>query len=200
MVQTDNTLYDFMLGSKYERSDQPWFIDALSGETRTAASVKERTDALALGLQASLSQDLNYNNTLNSSTITTDLPYAVRPVISLISPNDIDYGTCVWASHKLGCTVAPSNAGSTVDELTYQLRLSGATAIIAHPNTLAKVLTAARVVGISVENIFVLARGQVANLDEQIKAWVYGISCFFTSLTNLNMFIDLLYTRRITPK
>jgi 4-coumarate--CoA ligase len=170
MVQTDGTLYDFMLGSKFERSDQPWFIDALSGETRTAAGVKERTDALALGLQASLSQELIYNNILTSSTTITDLPYAVRFVVSLISPNDIDYGTCVWASHKLGCTVAPSNAGSTVDELTYQLRLSGSTAIIAHPNTLAKVLAAADVVGISTEKIFILARGQVANLDEQLKA------------------------------
>jgi quinolinate synthase len=57
-----------------------------------------------------------------------------------------------------------------VDELTYQLRLSGSTAIIAHPNTLAKVLAAADVVGISTEKIFILARGQVANLDEQLKA------------------------------
>jgi 4-coumarate--CoA ligase len=170
MAQTDGTLYDFMLGSKYERPDQPWFTDALSGETRTAASVKERTDALALGLQASLSQELIYNNTLTSSTTGTDLPYVVRFVVSLISPNDIDYGTCVWASHKLGCTVAPSNAGSTVDELAYQLRLSGATAIIAHPNTLANVLAAAKVVGISAEKIFILARGQVANSDEQVKA------------------------------
>ena len=170
MVQTDGTLYDFMLGSEYERPDQPWFIDALSGETRTAASVKERTDALALGLQTSLSQALIDNKTLTSSTTKTDLPYAVQLVVSLISPNDIDYGTCVWASHKLGYTIAPSNAGSTVDELTYQLRLSGSTAVIAHPNALVNVLAAANVVGISTEKIFVLARGQVANLDEQIKA------------------------------
>ena len=170
MTQADGTLYDFMLGSKYERSDQPWFIDALSGETRTSASVKERTDSLALGLQASLSRELIHNNVLTSSTTGTDLPYVVRLVVSLVSPNDIDYATCVWASHKLGCTVAPSNAGATVEELTYQLRLSRATAIIAHPNTLAKVLAAAKVVGISAENIFVLARGQVANSDEKIIA------------------------------
>ncbi|KIM79852.1 hypothetical protein PILCRDRAFT_40917, partial [Piloderma croceum F 1598] len=69
-------------------------------------------------------------------------------VVSLISPNDIDYGTCVWASHKLGCTIDPSNAGSTVDELTYQLRLSGSTAVIAHPNALVNVLAAANVVGL----------------------------------------------------
>lgn len=170
MVDKDGTLYDFIFGSNCERSNQPWFIDALSGETRTPASIKQRTDALALGLQALLYREPSYNSILASSSKTTDLPYTVGPVISLISTNDIDYGTCVWASHKLGYTVAPSNASSTVDELTHQLRLSGATAIISHPNTLVRVLEAAHVVGISTQKIFVLARGQVENLDERVKA------------------------------
>jgi len=173
------TLYDFILNPKYERTDQPWFVDALSGETQTAASVKNRTDALALGLQACLYQELNSNSVLTSSNVMTDLPYTVGPVISLMSTNDVDYGTCVWASHKLGCTVAPINPGSTVDELTHQLRISGATTIIAHPKTLVKVLKAAHVVGISAGRIFVLARGQVVNLDEQVKAYVHGIFFFF---------------------
>lgn len=162
MVDKCDTLYDFMLGSKCERSDQPWFIDALSGETRTPASIKERTDALALGLQAYL-YGLSDSSVLSSSDITTDVPYVVGPVVSLVSPNDVDYGTCVWASHKLGWTVAPSNASSTVDELRHQLRLSGANTIIAHCNTLEKVLEAADIIGISADRIFVLAQGSAEN-------------------------------------
>jgi acyl-CoA synthetase (AMP-forming)/AMP-acid ligase II len=172
MVDKDATLYDFMLGSKYEGSDQPWFVDALSGEVRTHANVKERTDALALGLQTCLFQEHSCTTMLSSSNITTD-SYATGPVVSLISTNDIDYGTCVWASHKLGCTVAPSNSGSTVDELTHQLRLCNATAIIAHPTTLVKVMEAIHIVGISAKRIFILARGHVEHLDEQIKVYVY---------------------------
>jgi acyl-CoA synthetase (AMP-forming)/AMP-acid ligase II len=167
MADNSGTLYDFMFDSKHELSDQPWFIDALSSETQTRDSVKNRTDSLALGLQASLSLELNCDNV--SSNIKDELPYTVGPVVSLISTNDVDYGACVWASHKLGCTVAPSNAGSTVDELTHQLRISGAIAVIVHPKALAKVLEAACVVGISAERIFVLAHGQAENLDEQIN-------------------------------
>ena len=167
MADNSGTLYDFMFDSKYELSDQLWFIDALSGETRTRANVKNRTDSLALGLQACLSQELNSDTV--SSNIKDELPYTVGPVVSLISTNNVDYGACVWASHKLGYTVAPSNAGSTVDELTHQLRISGAMAVIVHPKALVKVLEAACVVGISAERIFVLAQGRAENLDEQIK-------------------------------
>lgn len=170
MGDKDSTLYDFMLGSKYERSDQPWFIDALSGDTRTLASVKERTDALALGLQGCIYRELGCENVAIPSNTKIDLSYVVGPVVSLVSTNDVDYGTCVWASHKLGCTIAPSNASSTVDELTHQFRLSGATTIIAHPKALAKVLDAAHIVGISTERIIVLARGKAASLDGQAKA------------------------------
>jgi acyl-CoA synthetase (AMP-forming)/AMP-acid ligase II len=165
----NDTLYDFMLGSKHEAQEQPWFIDALTGETLTPANVKARTDALALGLQACLFSKPDQSSVSASLHIETDLPYTVGPVISLISTNDVDYGTCVWASHKLGCTVAPSNAGSTMDELVHQLRLSGATAIIAHPKILAMALEAAHVVGISTARIMVFAQGKGSNVDERIS-------------------------------
>ncbi|KAF9502656.1 hypothetical protein BS47DRAFT_1249214, partial [Hydnum rufescens UP504] len=80
-------------------------------------------------------------------------------VIAIVSPNDIDFASCVWASHRIGCTVAPCNASSTVDELIHQFRLSRTTAIFAHPSTLDRVLEAAHSLSIPSSKIVVLARG-----------------------------------------
>ena len=44
----DPSLYDFMFGNG--ASSHPWFIDAATGQTYTGIQVKERADALALGM------------------------------------------------------------------------------------------------------------------------------------------------------
>ncbi|KAF8333616.1 uncharacterized protein EI90DRAFT_3280444 [Cantharellus anzutake] len=151
----DITLYDFMFNRSF--GNNPWFLDAITGEARTGADLKERVDALALGLQKHLG--LSY-----ASTRRNDPNYTVGPVFSLVSTNDVDFGTVIWASHLLGATVAPSNAGGTIDELTHQLRLSGAQVIFAHPTTLERSLTAAHAVGIKDECVIVLARGRWVDL------------------------------------
>lgn len=161
----DITLYDFMFASAPIHGDQPWFMDAITGEIRTPSVMKQRVDALALGLKLRLGAGLHLSPTVKSSS-----SYLVGPVISLVSLNDIDFATAVWATHKLGCIVAPHNAGSTADELTHQLRLCGAQTIIAHPSTLDRVRIAARAAGIAEERIIVLARGKcsVAYSDDKI--------------------------------
>ncbi|KAF8333613.1 uncharacterized protein EI90DRAFT_3052573 [Cantharellus anzutake] len=142
----DITLYDFMFNRPF--GNNPWFLDAITGDARTGTDLKERVNALALGLQKHLG--LSY-----ASTRRNDPNYTIGPVVSLVSTNDVDFGTVIWASHLLGATVAPSNA---------VLRLSGAQVIFAHPTTLERSLTAARAVGIKDECVIVLARGRWVDL------------------------------------
>ena len=163
----DITLYDFMFNRPL--GDETWFLDAITGETRTATVLKERVDALGLGLQNKLG--LSY-----AATRRNDPNYTIGPVVSLVSANDIDFGTAIWASHLAGATVAPSNAGGTVEELTYQLRLTGAQLVIAHPTSLDRARKAARNVGIKDDHVVVLARGKWADLQQ------YEGRCAYPSL------------------
>ncbi len=149
LPEQDITLYDFIF-SHDARADQFWFLDATTGESYTRSQVKDRTDALALGLQLRLeSQTSRDAYTASPST---------EPVVSIVSPNDIDYGIVVWACHLLGYTVAPSSAVATVDELVHQFRLTNARLIIAHPSTLERVLAAASEVGLPEDHVIALCR------------------------------------------
>src|SRR5258708_407866 len=107
----DITLYDFMFNRPL--GDQPWFLDGITGEVRTPTVLKERVIALALGLQKHLGLS-------HLSTRRHDSNYTIGPVVSIVSTNDVDFVTAVWASHLAGATVAPSNASGTVDELSHQ--------------------------------------------------------------------------------
>ncbi|KAJ7496703.1 phenylacetyl-CoA ligase [Mycena latifolia] len=53
-------------------------------------------------------------------------------VVALVSPNDIDYPVCIWATHRLGATVAPMNPAMTTTELAHQLKLSNPSVIFVH--------------------------------------------------------------------
>ena len=147
LPEQDITLYDFIF-SHSAPADQSWFLDAATGESYTRCQVKDRTDALALGLQLHLDPKIS----LDASSPGVGL------VVAIVSPNDIDYGVAVWACHRLGYTVAPSNAIATVDELVHQFRLTNASLIIAHPSTLERVLPAVSQVGLTEDRLIVLSR------------------------------------------
>lgn len=153
LPRDDITLFDFMLSTQAVERDQPWFMDALTGETRTLSDIRLRVEALALGLTASLGETCR-----KASSSKHDSTFQLGCVISLISANDIDFATVVWAIQQMGCTVAPSNASGTSDELATQLRLCDAQAIIAHPTCLDRVLIAGKAVGIPMDRVFVLVR------------------------------------------
>jgi acyl-CoA synthetase (AMP-forming)/AMP-acid ligase II len=91
--------------------DQPWFIDAETGRKFTGTAIKSRTDALALGLNSLIRLEST------SNTFKPHQDCGIRDVVGVVSPNCLDFGTVVWAAHKLGCTVASIFGGSTVDEL-----------------------------------------------------------------------------------
>src|SRR5258708_19144884 len=155
----DITLYDFMFNG-HDRNDlddrddtqgdQVWFLDATTHESLTRRQVRARTDALAIGLQ------IHFYSKLSRRTFATNP--GLSSVVSLVTPNDIDFGTVVWACHKLGYTVAPSNATVTIDELVHQLRLTQASFIVAHPSALDRVLAAASQAGLPEDHIIALSR------------------------------------------
>jgi acyl-CoA synthetase (AMP-forming)/AMP-acid ligase II len=104
------SLYSFMF-TESSSMDQPWFVDSKTGRTITGNAIKMRTDALARGLASGLQLGTT------SSSLESHRACGIRDVVGIVSPNSLDFGTVVWASHKLGCTVASISGGSTVDEL-----------------------------------------------------------------------------------
>jgi hypothetical protein len=169
------TLYDFMLGGLANDDTRLWFLDGISGERRTAATVKQRTDFLALGLQEGLGFPA-------STPVSYPIPYHRDPkvsqayslghVVSIVSPNHIDFASCVWACQQLGCVVSPNTAGSTADELAYQFQLMNTATIIAHPMVLEKVFEAALVTGVPINRIVMMEAPKKELLSPSYQRYV----------------------------
>ena len=170
----DITLYDFMFNEQHERRDldhetqeeQVWFLDVTTHQRFTRRQIRARTDALAIGLQ------VHFYSKLSRRTFSTNP--GVGPVVSLVTPNDIDFGTVAWACHKLGYTVAPSNAAITADELVHQLRLTQASLIVAHPSAMERVLAAASQVGLPEDHIIALSRCDALSPTELLYTQLYA--------------------------
>ncbi|KAJ7642044.1 hypothetical protein FB45DRAFT_901662 [Roridomyces roridus] len=153
------SLYNFMFINS-PSLEKPWFVDAATDRAVTGYQVRARVDRLAQGLNA----QLGLGNKDYASSTPSHQDCGIKDVVGLVSPNSIDFGTVVWASHKLGCTVASINGGATAEELKHQFTLSGTRTIFAHIDALDKVIQAAekavipltRIVVISDEENFVL--------------------------------------------
>ncbi|KZP31139.1 phenylacetyl-CoA ligase [Athelia psychrophila] len=77
-------------------------------------------------------------------------------VVCLFSPNHIDYPVALWAVHRLGGVVTPSNPAYTVDELVYQLELTKAKLVITTAAVVETASAAARKVGLTPDRIILL--------------------------------------------
>ncbi|KIL87436.1 hypothetical protein FAVG1_09142 [Fusarium avenaceum] len=75
-------------------------------------------------------------------------------VVAIFSLNTIDFVTAIYGVHRLSGIVSPANAAYSVDELTHQLKSSGAKALVTCTPLLETALEASRRVGISNENVF----------------------------------------------
>ncbi|KAJ7776523.1 hypothetical protein DFH07DRAFT_798438 [Mycena maculata] len=145
------SLYDFMFTVESSSLDQPWFVDSATGRSVTGRAIKARSDALAQGLWSLLELGAI------ASTLKSHEDCGIRDVVGVVSPNSLDFGTVVWASHKLGCTVASINGGSTADELKHQFSLSGTRSVFAHIETLEAVIRAAEQCNIPPSRIVVIS-------------------------------------------
>ncbi|CAK3846194.1 4-coumarate-- ligase 1 [Lecanosticta acicola] len=74
-------------------------------------------------------------------------------VLALYTPNCIDTPAIIWGTHFAGGIVSPANPGYTVEELAYQLKDSGAKALITQFAQLDNAVKAAKKVGIPEDRI-----------------------------------------------
>ena len=115
--------------------DRPLYIDAVSGKQYTFGDVTQRTKSLANGLRQIFG-------------LKTD------DVVTLFSPNTIDYPVVMYSIIGLGAILSPTSAALTSLELNAQLKTSQARFIIAHSSLLETAQKAMR--GTSVEKIIIL--------------------------------------------
>ncbi|KAK0201790.1 phenylacetyl-CoA ligase [Desarmillaria ectypa] len=120
-----------------EKEGTPWLIEDTSGQTTYLEEVRSRTRALANGLkrQYCIGED---------------------DVVLIFSPNHIDYPMVIWAVHRIGGIISGANPDYTVQELKYQLEISGAVLIVTHSGALDIAVSAAEANGGALLNRIVL--------------------------------------------
>lgn len=94
-------------------------------------------------------------------------------VISIYAHNCIDTPSVIWGCHWAGLTVAPSSPLSNAREYAFQLKDSGAKAIVTQQSLLPLVLEAARAVGLSNDRIILIGDVPASCLPFQhIKSFI----------------------------
>ena len=94
----------------------------------------------------------------------------------MYTPNCIDTPVVTWGTHWAGGVVSPANPGYTVDELAFQLKDSGAKALITQVAHLDIAIKAAKEVGIQEDRIALI--GDEKDSGGKIK--------HFTSIRNIS--------------
>ena len=77
----------------------------------------------------------------------------------------------MWGVHWAGGAISPANPGYTVEEVTFQLRDSGATALCTIPSLYPIALAAAKAVGIDKDRILFLGEKPAGGWPDSIKSW-----------------------------
>ena len=77
-------------------------------------------------------------------------------VLALFTPNCVDTPAVIWGCHWAGGIVSPANPGYTVDELAFQLKDAGATAMVTQKSLLEVATRAAKRVGIPDDRIILI--------------------------------------------
>ncbi len=129
----DVSLTDLALGRAAELGDKPAFIDASSGGAITYTELAESVCAAASSL--------------------SKRGFGKGDVFAHYAPNSPEYAVAFHAVAKVGGVNTGANPTLTVEELTAQLRDSGARLMVTAPELLEKAIAAAREA--SVEEIFV---------------------------------------------
>lgn len=73
----------------------------------------------------------------------------------------------MWGAHWAGATVSPANPGYTVDELAFQLKDSGAKALVTQWSVISTARAAAKKVGLPEDRIILI--GDTKDPDAKIK-------------------------------
>ncbi|KAJ7220536.1 phenylacetyl-CoA ligase [Mycena pura] len=118
-------------------SHSPCLIDDDTGQVVFLEELRERTRSIATAL------GFHYN-------------IGPGAIVTIISPNHIDYGPCVWAVHRLGAIAATLGPMLTAGEFVHQFKIALPSMILVHSVCLSSVLQAAAVVGINSDRVVVL--------------------------------------------
>lgn len=86
-------------------------------------------------------------------------------VIGLFTPNSIDVPVVIWGTHWAGGIPSPANPGYTAAELAFQLKDSGAKALITQKQCLKEACEAAKIAGIPDDRIILIGDER----DEQVR-------------------------------
>ncbi|THU97155.1 phenylacetyl-CoA ligase [Dendrothele bispora CBS 962.96] len=154
------TVPQFILDTEVKTTDPraptkiPCFIEELTGRKIYLDELRSKTEYFARGIKA------KWNIGEGS-------------VVSIFSPNHIDYPFCIWGVHRLGGIVAPMSFALGASELVHQLKLVETNVIISHIEGLPVVLKAAASVGILPSQILVLGapnHPQFPSVDDILRA------------------------------
>ncbi|THH18569.1 hypothetical protein EW146_g2444 [Bondarzewia mesenterica] len=115
----------------------PVFIEDKTGRTIGFEEARTRAYGLAngLSLQFGMGED---------------------DVVCLFAPNHVDYAVALWAVHRLGSVITPSNPTYTDEELVHQLRVTQSSFVIAHSAFIHTASEACLQVGIKPDHIILL--------------------------------------------
>ncbi|KAF4947763.1 hypothetical protein FGADI_10157 [Fusarium gaditjirri] len=136
---------EFMKNEAYGRqpiakSRHP-FTCGITGRSYSAPELFERSESFARALAKRLQWQPNEGSPWDK-------------VLAIFSLNTIDFVTAIYGVHRLNGIATPANAAYSSDELTHQLKASGAKALVTCTPLLEVALEAAKNVGIPDENIY----------------------------------------------
>ena len=90
-------------------------------------------------------------------------------VLNLFAPNDIDIGPIIYGTFFAGGIVSPANPGYSADELAFQLKNSGAKAIVTTMDCLKVALQAAKKANIPEDRVVICGEGR--DPEHRVKHW-----------------------------
>ncbi|KAL2912466.1 hypothetical protein HK105_208038 [Polyrhizophydium stewartii] len=82
-------------------------------------------------------------------------------VVGVYALNNIDFPYVVYGLLRAGCTISPINAAYTHEEVAFQLKDSGAIALIVDPLLVPRAKVAAQLAGIPASHVFVMGDAEV---------------------------------------
>ncbi|PSR76247.1 hypothetical protein BD289DRAFT_446911 [Coniella lustricola] len=140
-------LYEFIANDKYGRhpvvkSRNP-FTCGLTDKTRTYSQIASRREALARAISKRLGWQPNEETEWDK-------------VACMFSFNSIDYSMVASAIHRLNGIVTPANAAYSAQELTHQLKSSGAKVLFLGTAQVQVGLEAAKAAGIPNDKIWLI--------------------------------------------
>lgn len=90
-------------------------------------------------------------------------------ILALYAPNDIDVPPIIYGAFFAGGIVTPANPRYSADELAYQLKNSGAQALVTTKQFLETALKATKIVGIADDRVILL--GAEKDETHRVKHW-----------------------------